>query len=443
MRKFKPLEWIFLGIGLSLAVGSGLLFFFEAENIGIYLGFLVESKQTTLGKLEYSVADTMRKSANSQNFVALSRQQKVYDHDTIMTTEGGEAVLSLLDGGSIDLGPNSLIELVSRDSELVLEIKKGTVTGLEGVTKIKVKKEGKIIQIAQPKKESMLAEVMTKKKEEMSRHCKMVITDADNPNVNAKGEVEVGMVGSCDGLFNGTMNISVFDPSGKEVLKNQSIVFESGNGKKQILKLNAPGTYRVKWENSNDPETRFQIAAELPGFSIPSAKIDCGGRLAWTRTVNLKDAPFDHLQIEVEGVKTQLNVHGSTAVLTGLIQKFPAKLRVKTEARPDELYWVSPFVTIDRLPACNELISPRNKEIVKLNQAISPVLLTWKQQADQKQVKVEVSQDADFKTVLRAEITIHNFSRIKLPKSGKYYWRVTDVTTGDRSDALSFDLVRP
>ena len=135
MRRLSRLEWIFILLGATVSVASAISFFYGAEKLGVWFGLLTESEQRPLGKLEYSISNTQRKTKSSPSFFIIGNQQKVFDRDTILTQESSEAVLSLSDGGSIDVGPDSLVELIFRDTgamggsqELVLNVKKGSVS---------------------------------------------------------------------------------------------------------------------------------------------------------------------------------------------------------------------------------------------------------------------------------------------------------------------------
>ena len=448
MRKLGRVEWIFVSVSLFLSCLAAFLFFFQAERLGMWFGLLVDSEQKPLGKVEYTISSTLRKSLSSQRFFAIDNQQKVFDRDTIMTKESSEAVMSLSDGGSIDVGPDSLVELVFRETnpldsnsgELILNVKKGTVTGVSGMGKIKVMKDGKVSELQAPPQNSLLAQVEQKQKADLNVHCGAHLSDPDifPPKALAGGGMEVSLDLDCGELFSGVNRLTIEDPSHHSIIENEALQFEAGVVKPHLLKVTQPGAYTVKWEKDSEENKSLIIPDSWSGILFETDRPDCEGILHFKFADGISSDRDPAFSAEIIGSTRVIKPAQGFSLKVDDIP-YPARIRVKSLPDSNGFSWSSPLLALREKRQCNQLTFPKNREQIRQKHG-SPVLFTWKQNSEQSQVRFELAEDEHFQTSLKKEVTAHNFMRILLSTKGLYYWRVIDVKTGESSDVFVFRL---
>lgn len=154
--------------------------------------------------------------------------------------------------------------------------------------------------------------------------------------------------------------------------------------------------------------------------------------------------------LHIGGFRKTMKAIGPSTTLTELSQ----------ELKPGRYYWKlvvqgasgntlgesSVFKLEVRGTAAPSVISPLNKETLTFRKENSPVHFNFSNPADCIDVALEISKDANFKTVQTIEKVLptqSHFERVLPP--GKYYWRVTahyeDTKPSSSSPIQSFDVV--
>jgi hypothetical protein len=370
----------------------------------------------------------------------LNYQQKVFDRDTVMTDDSAEAVLSFADGGVINLGPSTLVELVSREtnpldsgaaSELILNVQKGEVSGISGTKKLRVQKDGKMIDLPKPKDGSLLAKVLEQDKSAMKTECQ-VKADLSNPEAyrfTKDGGLELTLLSQCEEEPESRSHVKIFDSRHQVLVSHQTLPAR--------IKFPSPGLYTLMLEESLAPGTPLTIPAEWPGISFLDTKPSCGGIIRWKLDA-ANGNPSVRFLIESAKLPHPEPFEKPSATLTDWIATYPAQLRIRTAPNVHGFSWTSPLLEIKRAPACNELVYPKNQARLGHAMVSTPVVFTWKQKPEQDEVRYELSDSADFKKILNTQMTRHNYARVPITRPGIYFWRVVDVKSGEQSEVFQF-----
>nr|BFD67285.1 hypothetical protein HAGR004_23070 [Bdellovibrio sp. HAGR004] len=125
MSRFGRTEkMIFTGALLVLMVFSYFLYddsllFPKANNSALEL----------IGSVAVSQNDVRRKNLDTFSWLPASRQDSVYQNDSIFTGDRSEATIQLQDGTQIRIEPNSLITLNLKNGQMNLDLRYGNLTG--------------------------------------------------------------------------------------------------------------------------------------------------------------------------------------------------------------------------------------------------------------------------------------------------------------------------
>ena len=430
---YTKFEKSFIAFGLFLFLLGGYLFLFQAEHLGVAFGLLVESKQAPLGRLEFGQNSVKRKPLSAQNFVTLNSQQKVYDRDTILTDDGAQAIFSLNDGGVLNLGPNTLVELIAKDPnpldgtapQLVLNVKKGEVTG-EGVNNLTLLKDGKKTELAKPKAGALLSKIAEKPKAALQSDCKI--------KTELLGIGKLSLTAVCDSETSSTAKVTVLDLTNREMMSNQLLPIK--------VNFAVPGNYTVKFDNLLAPDQTVVVPAEWEGLSFTNQTLNCDGKLNWKYNDPQGQEPNQFIldSPALPATKDTI-IQGTSASAVELLSSFPTQVRVKSVPNDSGFLYVSPMLKLTRAPDCNVLVYPANGAELKSANGVRTVF-TWKQKPSQPEVRFELSGTPDFAKILITQKTKQNYARVAINHPGTYYWRVTDTKTKEHSLVSHFQKVR-
>lgn len=82
-----------------------------------------------IGVISESQNDVRRKNSNNFSWFPASREDRIYENDSIFTGDRSEAVLHLNEGASLRLQPNSLVTLNLKSGQMILDLRYGNLKG--------------------------------------------------------------------------------------------------------------------------------------------------------------------------------------------------------------------------------------------------------------------------------------------------------------------------
>ncbi len=158
MKKFNFRVWEIALILISLLffVASLILYVSNIPIRGYLLGIHEDETQTQVGSLGQSAGEVKRQLMTDSEFTRIGTSAPLYNQDTIVTGPDSGAQLSLEDGSTIDLGPNTMVTLafesrlslggISRGA--TVNVVTGTVTGVAKTAPIKIRSRREVVTLA-------------------------------------------------------------------------------------------------------------------------------------------------------------------------------------------------------------------------------------------------------------------------------------------------------
>ncbi len=193
----------------------------------------------------------------------------------------------------------------------------------------------------------------------------------------------------------------------------------------------------MKWEKDSEESKSLIVPDSGSGILFESDRPDCEGMLHFKFADGIPNRDPAFSAEIITSTRMIKPAEGFSLKVDDI--PYPARIRVKSLPDSNGFSWSSPLLTLREKRECNVLTFPKNRDRIRPKRG-SPVLFTWKQNAGQAQVRFELAEDEHFQTLLKKEVTAHNFMRVLLSTKGLYYWRVIDVKTGEGSDVFVFRL---
>ncbi len=161
--EFKKWEVGLMAIAALLFAGSSYLYFSGVSIRHRFLGWQDEADTEPVGKLANADGSIQRQLFNGTDFQNVFSGTPLFNLDTIVTGPDGRATITMNDGGSIDLGPNTMVRLafesrlsldgISRSANV--QVVAGNVTGQAQKQKIVIKTRDQVIAINKQTKETI------------------------------------------------------------------------------------------------------------------------------------------------------------------------------------------------------------------------------------------------------------------------------------------------
>ena len=109
---------------------------------------LSQKDQKEVAQIQSKFGTVKRKLTNDISWFEVNESDKLYTDDTIFTEEKSEANLVFSDGGSIQIGPLSLVSVSLQKDNPFIDLKKGKLFGqLKKGKKIRIKSSGTVKEI--------------------------------------------------------------------------------------------------------------------------------------------------------------------------------------------------------------------------------------------------------------------------------------------------------
>ncbi len=153
--KFKIWEIFILFLSFVFFFGSITIYFSGISLRKYILGWKEEQGTEEVGKLFQKEGAIRRQLTQAMEFLSIEKNTTLYNFDTLVTSSSGTATLAFNDGGSIQLGPNTMVRL-SFESKLSLqgisrfaniEVVTGTVKGQAKAVPMTFKTRDQVITI--------------------------------------------------------------------------------------------------------------------------------------------------------------------------------------------------------------------------------------------------------------------------------------------------------
>jgi hypothetical protein len=146
--RFQKTEALFLLLGLTLFIGSGLVYMSGISLRKVLLGWDDEEGHRRIGALGKAQGLTLRQFHNGSEFSAIKEETVLYNMDTVMTNDATEASIVLDDGAKIELAENTLIKLVFDPRAMArVEVLTGSVSASAGSQGLVLRDRDQEIQI--------------------------------------------------------------------------------------------------------------------------------------------------------------------------------------------------------------------------------------------------------------------------------------------------------
>ncbi|MFP5519520.1 MAG: FecR domain-containing protein [Bdellovibrionia bacterium] len=124
MKNFSRTEkFIFILASLTMGLFSYLMY-----DDSILFKQTVRSNLEEIGSIVNSKNDVRRKTVTDLSWLPTRNNERVYLQDTIFTGADSETQITLKDGSTLKIAPNSLVKLVKDNGELTLDLKFGQLS---------------------------------------------------------------------------------------------------------------------------------------------------------------------------------------------------------------------------------------------------------------------------------------------------------------------------
>lgn len=141
-----------------------------------------KSGTSKIGSIKTPIKDVRIKPSDGFSWIPTSREEELFERDSIFTGKDSSTVVQLSDGTKIALGQNSLISLVTKDGKLELNLKYGQVSAdIVTTSKIQFKSGSETLEL---QKVTKPATVQFKKKKSGIASVKLVKGDLQTKKSN-------------------------------------------------------------------------------------------------------------------------------------------------------------------------------------------------------------------------------------------------------------------
>ena len=470
--RLGPVEILFVLFALLLILSSSTLFVSDISLRRYLLGWEEELLLEPVGVLEESNGETKRKTSQSPEFKGLKIKSKLYNFDTVLTDGSGKAQLALDDGSKIELGPNTMVKLsfakrlslTGIERSTVVNVVSGRVTGMTQKNQLILKSNDKTIAISEPEKTEHLE---TKAPPPAVAFDATAETKPESTVPTIKTEILSPRNGA-------RFRVSDFSPIARvpisalwrtfpDDLPTDLILYRISGGKKEIVvekkaqekaaekklsvTLNRPGNYVLE---VNKERVSFQIEKEFWGIKTfdplvagdrlksnaytGTRKNEFDITLAWEPYSNVEEYQID-LYTSLQTRKVALSKKVKDTKFTLIKNKILSKaiyFEVRSELE-------NGFIALskrngyqfDFLPPT--LVNPPHKTVITqktLKDQKGVVIFSWETTHFTDLYELQLSTTPDFSKGVITKRSKDNFTVIRTPGFGTYWWRVKSFGKG-------------
>lgn len=484
MRKldFKPIEIGLIIIALLLLVPSSVLFVTGIPLRQYLLGIQVEESNERVGTLGRASGNIRRKSNSGATFESVSQNAALYNQDTIVTGPDAGAIITLDDGGTIELGPNTMVKLqfennlslagISRSASV--DVVAGRVAGSSVVLRSGARTLGNQANIQLPSAAEM-ASLAAKKPSLPTQKVAPVPTSIPRvkPEVKIVAPTEGGTYlidkGSKTPEKKMTLAWKVSPPDadlsvrlvrrtekGVESVLTETVRAKEGKGSISTV-LSIPGEYEWMLATPDpklglSPDSKFRSNFKIdPAYQsietleplIAGAKVrsnevknrllkDFDITLRWKKhpmagnyIVRIFKGPNDKEPIMERQLRDTEFILNKNKVYAGtMYYQVDAPLKsgfVATSGRIQFGFEFKPPIQV--LPTDNRALS--RDDLANEN---NKILFTWQKTNFTDFYVLEISTDPKFEKAVTRHETKENFLVVDAPRPGRYWWRIKSVT---------------
>jgi hypothetical protein len=424
--RLRKTEIIAIFVGTGLFLGSIWLFSLETESILAWMGMDRYAKRPKVAEVEVIRNMVRKKEYEMPEFRSVERRQTVYGKDSVMTGNGSAAVLHFLDGTVIELGPDTLVQVETRGApdamgnfELLLDVKKGEVTGQAASKKVKVIKGRDVVALAPPKKESLAVAIIEKKPIEKPTDCRFVSTFSDKAQA-------VALLKCDEGATQKTIQVKSSDG---RILDEKLISIAPNHTAKWNYAIQSPGTYEVQVVQKETAQFSFKVQEREQTLTWDENPILCGETLKYRTGKRVPQKVI----LESSDGRVLLDAGKANG---GLISK-PGYLKAPLDVRVVEEFLggfkdTTPILSVPRWRVCPILRTPANGSSEK-SVSGRGVLFTWVSMGSSEEYVFELSKSSDFSKPIYSKRVQMNLLRFDPPVRGRLYWRIIDVSSKESS----------
>ena len=480
--RFKRWEIILIAFGLLLSTSAGYLYVADISLRKFFLGWDDGDAEREVGTLDVARAAVRRQKGSESEFLKIARETRLYNYDTIVTETDGGATLKLDDGGTIELGPSTMVQLVFDNVASLGGISRPEVNVIVGKvtsTDVKIKREPAPVPkpkprpvVALPRPEpkpsptpvptptpsptpTAVVSVLTKLK--LLTPPKGQVVEVDHPVAPLQSTVNFSWSVQPP---NTELTLVVQGPDGAETIRQKVRASKGRAGFSTLLKK--PGLYQWKLQDDAGTEpaniratSDFVFTPIFKGITVATPLIggEYGisnryqGKLLRTFDIMLRWLPYTGAPKYVVSLFKNLNSKNamlvknldSTHYLLNKDKIFSGEL-VYTVTVPLDLGFIAtsgpqtfnfrflPPLLI--LPKDGDRQSiPKPTGAFKTGAAEAGLLMTWQKTNFTASYDLQIARDREFKDVVVSKNLVDNF--YVLPSStvpGTYYWRVRSLS---------------
>lgn len=326
-----------------------------------------------IGYITFKFNTIQRKFDSQIIWKNLYQNSVLKNRDTIQTYEDSDAMISLNDGTSIQIDENSLIYLDLNPTQKNIQFNAGSIQVKTGAKNFQIQSQGKNISL-----------------ENGNFH----FQKRDNEDLQItvdKGKAKFQVNGKTHDL-----NESQMVKIGENTMEITDLPFQlvHPDNQKKIVTSSKNNKIKFQWEaKPNYSDVEVQVSKNRDFSNIIKRSKDKG-----TATFPLDSGTY---YWRVVGK----NKEGKFEI--GESRKF-----MVLEDRPIELIY----------PHNNQSVNISTKNEVYFSWTVSPINSKY---------KLEISQDSDFKDIVKSVTVNYNSINVYDLKKGKYFWRVTNVPLSD------------
>lgn len=367
-----------------------------------------------IGKLTLATGDVRHKNNKDFQWKTAKQERKLFWGDGVFTGGNSRANVELLNGGHLELDPNSLVILTPNQKDLTLDLKfgqfKGDLNG--GELKVRMGEEVLTVKSAAGSKTSSI---------EFGRDAKK------NLVINVvKGSVDVtGSNGSRKVASGSNTKVSADGKSLAEVVASPSILRSTASGKQEKTETEKPIRKRTIWKDgakthkmivqldeNGDPVEKPKLDLNwIPNEEGSETIVEVSKDPSFSNILMTKNSTDSSLSAEVDGPGTyyvRVKPAGSTDTPWSPVQSFEVKGREM------------PPVWAPQLLSQKHVIDPEVTNSAKLQ---------WTPQERAENYVVEYAKDSEFKEILKSEETKEDHLNFVASKPGKTFFRVRGVNS--------------
>lgn len=374
-------------IGTSFAILAASIFLLFED--GILVRKSETANLTPVGKFSKSSNDVRRKVNNGLIWNSISKQDRVFEGDSIFTGDNSEAQVDLDNGGTVVIDAKSLVVVKTNDGGLQVDLQYGGLTG-------KIESDKPLVILNNGKRNEIV-----------SKNAELRISKAEKGDTQIEvlsGEIQVNDSGKTDA-------------APKTIKQNEAATLqESGitTSKAFSITLEEPAAGAQLWYDATSPLSFQWQAADANGSYVVELARDRG----FSEVI---------LSRAAKGLKLVLNPLASTDDETQF-PKGSLYWRVRSDISNGSGTGKSSQRRLVLHPnTAPELTMPAADKVFTID-ADAPkapvVVFTWKDGSGSANFKVQIAKDNEFKNLIVDEASVNASMLNKSLTAGEYWWRV-------------------